>query len=82
MSDILAVHHLLAADPQAVCASRDDGMREILRELGSAKSNESEMSAMGAQEISLQLTPKFHDVRGTQVTFVSGCLSRADPYRS
>lgn len=65
MADVLAVHHLLAADPNVICATRDDGMREILRELGSAKTNESEMSGVSSGEIGLQLTPKFHDVQGT-----------------
>lgn len=64
MSDILAVHHLLAADPLSICPARDDVMREILRELGSAKSSEDEMASMSSQEISLQLTGRFHDVQG------------------
>jgi len=63
MSDIFAIHHMVVADLSALCP-QDDPLREIIRELGSAKSNESEMMGVGSNEISLQLTPKFHEQQG------------------
>ena len=65
MSDIFAMHHLIAADLHCLCPLQDDVLREIVRELGSAKSNENEMMGVSSQEISLQLTGKFHDVQGS-----------------
>ncbi|KAH6977085.1 hypothetical protein BKA56DRAFT_487344 [Ilyonectria sp. MPI-CAGE-AT-0026] len=62
MTDVFAIHHLVAAELQFICPSRDDVLREILHELGSAKSNESEMNAAGSSDIQMFLTPKLHDV--------------------
>lgn len=64
MSDIFAIHHLVAADLPSICPAQDDILRDIIRELGSAKNNESEMMGVSSNEISLQLNPKFHDVQG------------------
>ncbi|GAB7350816.1 hypothetical protein MBLNU459_g1352t1 [Dothideomycetes sp. NU459] len=61
MADIFAIHHLVANDLPVLCPSQDDVLREIIRELGSAKSNENEMMGVGSNEISLQLAPKFHE---------------------
>lgn len=63
MSDIFSIHHMVVSELPALCA-QDDPLREIIRELGSAKSNESEMMGVGSNEISLQLTPKFHEQHG------------------
>lgn len=64
MADIFAIHHLVAADLLALCQTQDDVLVDIVRELGSAKSNEHEMSSVSNNEITLQLNPKFHDVQG------------------
>lgn len=60
MSDIFSIHHMIVSELPALCP-QDDPLREIIRELGSAKSNENEMMGVGSNEISLQLTPKFHE---------------------
>jgi len=64
MADVFAIHHLVMSDLPSICPSQDDVLREIVRELGSVKNNENEMMGVSSQEISLQLTPKFHDVQG------------------
>ncbi|CAD0098630.1 unnamed protein product [Aureobasidium mustum] len=60
MADIFAIHHLVTNELSHL-SDPDDVLREIIRELGSAQSNENEMMGVGSNEISLQLTPKFHD---------------------
>ncbi|THW43234.1 putative ras GTPase activating protein [Aureobasidium pullulans] len=60
MADIFAIHHLVTNELSHL-SDADDVLREIIRELGSAQSNENEMMSVGSNEISLQLTPKFHD---------------------
>lgn len=62
MTDIFAVHQLVASELAYMCPSRDDMLREIMQELGSAKSNESEMTAAGSSDIQMFLTPKLHDI--------------------
>lgn len=62
MTDIFAIHTLIAQELQAICPSRDDILREIMQDLGSAKHNENEMLAPGTGEIQMFLTPKLHDV--------------------
>ncbi|KAM0335366.1 hypothetical protein ACHAQA_000411 [Verticillium albo-atrum] len=62
MTDIFAIHSLVAAELPYVCPNRDDILREIMQDLGSAKSNESEMLAAGSSDIQMFLTPKLHDV--------------------
>ena len=54
MSDIFAIHQLIVNDLPSICPAQDDVLREIIRELGSVKSNENEMMGVGSQEISLQ----------------------------
>lgn len=63
MSDIFSIHQMIVSDLPTLCP-QDDPLREIIRELGSAKSNENEMMGVGSNEISLQLTPKFHEQHG------------------
>ncbi|KAH0403360.1 putative ras GTPase activating protein, partial [Aureobasidium melanogenum] len=60
MADIFAIHHLVTNELSHL-SDPDDVLREIIRELGSAQNNENEMMGVGSNEISLQLTPKFHD---------------------
>ncbi|KAI1500141.1 hypothetical protein F5X99DRAFT_387136 [Biscogniauxia marginata] len=62
MTDIFAIHSLIAQELQHICPNRDDVLREILQDLGSAKNNESEMNAAGPSDIQMFLTPKLHDV--------------------
>lgn len=62
LSDIFAIHNLIAADLPFICPNRDDTLREIMQDLGSAKNNESEMTATGSSDIQMFLTPKLHDV--------------------
>lgn len=62
LSDIFAIHNLIAADLPFICPNRDDTLREIMQDLGSAKNNENEMTATGSSDIQMFLTPKLHDV--------------------
>ncbi|KAI9889174.1 MAG: hypothetical protein M1814_005765 [Vezdaea aestivalis] len=62
MADIFSLHHLIANDISSICPSQDDILRDIIRELGSAKNNESELRSVGTTEINLTLNPKLHDV--------------------
>lgn len=67
MADIFAIHHLIADHVQLLCPSQDDALRETIKELGSAKSNENEMMGVSSQEISLQLNSRYHDVQGKSI---------------
>ncbi|KAI9171833.1 Ras GTPase-activating-like protein rng2 [Paramyrothecium foliicola] len=62
MTDVFAIHNLVASELPCICPSRDDVLREIMHDLGSAKSNENEMNAAGSSDIHMFLTPKLHDV--------------------
>ncbi|KAF9878597.1 hypothetical protein CkaCkLH20_04089 [Colletotrichum karsti] len=62
MTDIFAIHNLVAAELPSICPNRDDIVREILQDLGSAKNNENEMLAAGSSDIQMYLTPKLHDI--------------------
>jgi Ras GTPase-activating-like protein IQGAP2/3 len=62
MTDIFAIHNLIAAELPYICPGRDDVLREIIHDLGSAKSNESEMTAAGSTDIQMFLTPRLHDI--------------------
>ncbi|OAA68174.1 Ras GTPase activating [Niveomyces insectorum RCEF 264] len=62
MTDIFAIHQLVVSELPAMCPNRDDILREIVQELGSAKNNENEMTATGSSDIQMFLTPKLHDV--------------------
>ncbi|WYZ44115.1 hypothetical protein EsH8_VII_000551 [Colletotrichum jinshuiense] len=62
MTDIFAIHNLIAGDLPTICPNRDDVIREILQDLGSAKHNESELLATGSSDIQMYLTPKLHDI--------------------
>ena len=68
LSDIFAIHQLISADISYLCPKHDDVLREVIRELGSARNNESEMMGVSSTEISLTLNPKFHDVEGLSIT--------------
>lgn len=62
MADIFAIHNLIASELHVICPGRDDILREIMHDLGSAKNNEHEMSAAGSSDIQMFLTPKLHDI--------------------
>ncbi|KAH9892046.1 hypothetical protein F4778DRAFT_784793 [Xylariomycetidae sp. FL2044] len=62
MTDIFAIHTLIAQEVGTICPNRDDVLREILQDLGSAKNNENEMHAAGSSDIQMFLTPKLHDL--------------------
>lgn len=62
MSDVFAIHNLVAAELMTMSPTRDDVLREIMQDLGSAKSNENEMSAAGSADIQMFLTPRVHDL--------------------
>ncbi|KAI0000722.1 hypothetical protein F4779DRAFT_604593 [Xylariaceae sp. FL0662B] len=62
MTDIFAIHTLVAQELPAICPAREDVLREILQDLGSAKNNEHEMHAAGSSDIQMFLTPKLHDI--------------------
>ena len=64
MADIFSIHHLVAADTPYICPSHDDLLREVIRELGSAKSNENELMNVSSSEICLTLNPKLHEAQG------------------
>jgi Ras GTPase-activating-like protein IQGAP2/3 len=62
MADIFAIHNLISADIPHICPNRDDMLREIVQELGSAKNNETEMMGVTSTEIHMNLNPKLHDI--------------------
>ncbi|KAF2434792.1 putative ras GTPase-activating-like protein rng2 [Tothia fuscella] len=62
LTDIFAIHHLVSQDLAYICPSQDDMLREVMRELGSAKNNENDMLHVSSGEITLVLNAKFHDV--------------------
>ncbi|KAF1955093.1 ras GTPase activating protein-like protein [Byssothecium circinans] len=61
LADIFAIHNLVADDLPTLCPSQDDPLREVIRELGSAKNNESELLHVSSTEITLTLNPKYHE---------------------
>jgi Ras GTPase-activating-like protein IQGAP2/3 len=62
MADIFSIHSLISADLPYICPNRDDMLREIVQELGSAKNNETEMLGVASTEIQMMLNPKLHDI--------------------
>ena len=64
MADIFSVHHLVAAETTNICPNQDDMLRDAIRELGNAKTNENELMNVSTSEICLTLNPKLHDVEG------------------
>jgi Ras GTPase-activating-like protein IQGAP2/3 len=65
VTDIIAIHQCVAQDVAVICPNRDDVLREVMQELGSAKNNEADMLSGSSTEITLMLNPKFQDVEGT-----------------
>ncbi|KAF1936570.1 hypothetical protein EJ02DRAFT_358813 [Clathrospora elynae] len=61
LADVFAIHNLVIDDLPSLCPSQDDPLREVIRELGSAKNNENELLHVSATEITLTLNPKYHE---------------------
>ncbi|KAF1837143.1 ras GTPase activating protein-like protein [Decorospora gaudefroyi] len=61
LADVFAIHNLVIDDLPSLCPSQDDSLREVIRELGSAKNNENELLHVSATEITLTLNPKYHE---------------------
>ena len=82
MADIFSIHHLIAGETQCICPNQDDILRDVIRELGSAKNNENDFMSVRTSEICLTLNPKLHDVEGLS-TFCNGKPNTANTrYRS
>ena len=69
MADIFSIHHIIANDISYICPPQDDMLRNVIRELGSAKTNESELFNVSTSEICLTLNPKLHDAEGLYLAF-------------
>ncbi|KAK5110555.1 hypothetical protein LTR62_005747 [Meristemomyces frigidus] len=60
LGDIFALHSLVSENLPAIAPARDDAIKEMLTDLGSAKSNESDLSgASNGGEITLTLKSRF-----------------------
>jgi len=64
LADVFAIHNLVINDLPSLCPAQDDPLREVIRELGSAKNNENELLHVSATEITLTLNPKYHEQEG------------------
>ena len=64
MADIFSIHQLITSELPSVCPAQDDILRDMIRELGSVKSNENELMSVSSNEISLTLNPKLHNAEG------------------
>ncbi|KAL4954739.1 hypothetical protein BDW69DRAFT_162550 [Aspergillus filifer] len=58
MSDIFSIHQLVASNIHYICPNPDDFLKEVVRDLGNVKSNESELMSVNSSEINLTLNPK------------------------
>ena len=72
LADVFAIHNLVIDDLPSLCPMQDDPLREVIRELGSAKNNENELLHVSSTEITLTLNPKYHEQEG-KLTF--SCIS-------
>lgn len=60
LADIFAMHSLIADNVQVIAPQRDDQIKELLTDLGTAKSNESDLGgASNGGEITLTLKSRF-----------------------
>ncbi|EMC99424.1 hypothetical protein BAUCODRAFT_29768 [Baudoinia panamericana UAMH 10762] len=60
LADVFTLHSLVADNAASIAPSRDDHIKEVLTDLGSAKSNESDLSgAATGGEITLTLKSRF-----------------------
>lgn len=64
-ADVFAIHDMVAKEVSYICDGSEDAiLREVVRELGSAKNNEAEMGAAGSAEVTLSLSSKLHAFDG------------------
>lgn len=63
MPDVFAIHRLVADNIRSLCVDQNDAdLAEVVRDLGSVKSNEAEMSTgTTSSEVTLSLSAKLHD---------------------
>ena len=59
---IFSIHRLIAQEIETIAENREDPLREIITELGSVQTSESELRNVKNTEISLQLDPSFHRI--------------------
>jgi Ras GTPase-activating-like protein IQGAP2/3 len=64
MSDIFSIHQLVASEINSLCSNPDDILKEVIRDLGNVKSNESELMTVSSSEISLTLNPRLTNTEG------------------
>lgn len=64
MSDVFSIHQLVATQIDSMCPNPDDFLKQLVRELGNVKSNESELMSVSSTEINLTLNPKLAQVEG------------------
>lgn len=69
MSDIFSIHQLVASEINYICPNPDDILKEIVRDLGNVKSNESELMNVSSTEINLTLNPRLAQTEGKEVSF-------------
>jgi len=62
MAEIFSIHRMVAQKIDVMSPAREDQLRDIIRELGSVKANESELRTMANAEITLYLNPRFQKV--------------------
>lgn len=61
LGDMFSIHQIIADNLPSLCINHEDmELRDIVAELGSAKSNEAELSA-NTSEVTLSLSGKFHN---------------------
>ena len=64
LTDVFTMHNMVANDVSVLCIQQEDSvLRDVLRELGSARANEAEMSA-GLADVTLSLGGRMHAVEG------------------
>lgn len=80
LADVFAIHNLVIDDLPSLCPSQDDPLREVIRELGSAKNNENELLHVSSTEITLTLNPKYHEQEGKHL-LTQCCEIRANKNR-
>lgn len=71
MSDIFSIHQLVASEINYICPNPDDILKEIVRDLGNVKSNESELLSVSSMEINLTLNPRLTQVEGNDTNLLT-----------
>lgn len=74
MTDIFAVHQLIASEISYISPTKEEILQELIHDLGSAKTNESEMIGVSSAEINLTLNPKLHDIEGEALSSSTSSL--------